>query len=185
MVHKLRNRDVCHTSPRPNQIQSFLTKTYTRHVGHSAPDYNKILGQRNVLSKRSVLADMSNVEQASTLQFNQREGGRSDNISATFYNLNNPTSHIKLHNIIDGYVFTHTFGKRGGVSLYAVKKSLREEQPYNSDKTLKLVSRYIAFSIKTGKFQQITGQGAAGTFRLNRSIHNGHLERLRRLRKGW
>ncbi|XP_039948109.1 uncharacterized protein LOC126751386 [Bactrocera neohumeralis] len=183
MVHKLRNRDICQSSPRSNQMQSRLAKTFMGNIGHSTPKHNEILRQRNVLSKRSVLVNMSNVGQDSTIRLNQREGGRSDNICATFNNLNNSKSQIKLHNIIDGYIFSHTFGKKSGVSLYAVKKSLREEQPYNSYRTSKQVSRYIAFSIKTGKFQQITGQGAAGTFRLNRSIHNGHLETLRRLRK--
>lgn len=49
MVHKLRNRDVCHTSPRPNQIQRNFIKTHTGPV-HSTPDYNKIPRRRNVLS---------------------------------------------------------------------------------------------------------------------------------------
>ncbi|XP_011186002.1 uncharacterized protein LOC105214335 [Zeugodacus cucurbitae] len=177
MVHKLRNRDVCQTSPRPNQMRS----NFERNVVHSTPDYKKILKPRNVISHRSVLVDLSNVERASTVRLNQGEEELSNNVSTIINDLNSSKPNIKLHKLIDEYIFSHTFGKRGGVSLYAIKKSLREEQPYNSNRTSRNVSRYIALSIKTGRFQQITGQGAAGTFRLNRSIHNNH--RLRRLRK--
>lgn len=82
----------------------------------------------------SVLGDMSNVEQASTLILNQRKGGIPNNVSNIFNDLNNSTSDIKLHKLIDEYIFSHTFRKRGGVSLYAVKKSMREDQLYNSDR---------------------------------------------------
>ncbi|XP_020713691.1 uncharacterized protein LOC101449154 isoform X2 [Ceratitis capitata] len=181
MVHKLRNRDVCHTSPRPNQAQSSF-KTQKRQVLHSTPQH-KQLKQKDAQNYHVIMADVSNIGQLTMPTLQQSDDTISVNYSAVFEATSNTKNIVKLQNAVDESIFKHTFGKRNGVSLYAVKKSLREEYSYKSVRSLKPISRYVAFAIKNGKFQQITGHGASGTFRLNRDIHVSHVRRLGGLRK--
>ncbi|XP_054729800.1 histone H1.2-like [Anastrepha obliqua] len=182
MVHKLRDRDVCQTSPRPSQVQSALFSPEQRTVAHSTPNHKRQMQPES----NSVLETIpSSLLEAHfpTITLNQWQEEISLDNSADLYDLNVSKYKLKLHKLVDKYIFSNTFKKRSGVSLYAIRKALKEEHSCHPFRIGKPVSLYIALGIATGKFRQITGHGASGTFRLNRTIHAKYAHQLRKLHK--
>lgn len=80
------------------------------------------------------MEDVSNIGQLTMPTLQQSDDTISVNYSAVFEATINTKNIVKLQNAVDESIFKHTFGKRNGVSLYAVKKSLREEYSYKSDR---------------------------------------------------
>ncbi|XP_053947113.1 uncharacterized protein LOC128855904 [Anastrepha ludens] len=177
MVHKLRDRDVCQTSPRPSQVQSALFSPEQRTVAHSTPNHKRQMQPLETIQSSLLEAHFP------TITLNQWQEEISFDNSADLYDLNVPKYKLKLHKLVDKYIFAHTFKKRSGVSLYTIRKALKEEHSCHPLRFGKPVSRYIALGIATGKFRQITGYGASGTFRLNRTIHAKYAHQLRKLHK--
>ncbi|XP_036324876.1 uncharacterized protein LOC118738072 [Rhagoletis pomonella] len=186
MVHKLRSRDICHTSPRSNQIRADLYGETQGTVTHSTPNHHQRKREDiNSPIKRiqnSMLKNVSQVEHLRPLMFNQRREEML-NVESSITGLNVTHYELKLRKLVDECIFSHTFKKRRGVSLYAIKKAIRENHSYNPITFSKPVSQYIASSIATGKLCQTTGHGASGTFRLNRTEHKKYVRQLQNLRK--
>lgn len=147
MVHTLRDRKICTSSPDCSLLSLNLVTT------------PPLITSRVNSSKEVIASHSSHLENQHLTK------------DVTTKEMDKTAFAVTLGVRIDEIIFQQTFKRFGGISLFAIKKHLNEEYHYNSHRYRRLIRNYIVESLANGNLQQASGKGASGSVRLSNNKH--------------